>query len=960
MRIRTLLALAFALVAFAVAIVGAFAARELTSRHLKARIGTETADLAGQVRNLIDRSMYSRWRDVRILAAAARTTASTSAARREWVDIMRQTFPAYAWVGFADSDGIVSAATDRMLEGASVAARPWFKAGLNGPYVGDLHEATLLSNKLPEQPYGEPWRFVDLAAPVLDREGHVAGVVAAHLSWAWARGLTRSVLDPVIARSPGTDVLVLNERGSVMLGPPDLQGKDIPDVSKVWRAARTGDTYALETWPNDKTYVVGASRTVGMGDYPGLGWTVLVRQSTELAFAPASDVARDFITGGVILAGVAAMLGWVMALQIVRPLVALARAATTLGRSPAESEIPTIRGPVEVRLLSLALRDMLQDITERDRRLAEVNQDLERRVAARTQDLEALRDAAEAANMAKSRFLAGMSHELRTPLNGILGYAQLLEVEGELTAMQSARVKAMLVAGKHLLEMINRVLDLSEVESEHSVLHTSQVSIRPLVEDCLDLLRPEVKAKGLALDVSMQPGTPPMLTTDPTRLRQVLLNLLGNAVKFTSRGSIEVRILVATNGHLRIEVADTGPGIPEAQLGRLFQDFERLGADGSAIEGAGLGLALSARLAALLDGRLQYQDNPSGGSVFCLELPLVAGSQSALSELGTIETASSQGAPTRPYQILVADDVAMNREIATAFLERDGHAVVCVEDGAEAVEAVRTGTFDLVLMDVSMHGMDGLEATRRIRGLEGAGGQIPIVALTAQAFTDQVRECRASGMNDHLAKPFTAEGLRAIIQRTLTRTQKPAHGLPTPSLILPSPSDLSHPRTTGHVAASQFSDQAHPAPLHSSLGPQTGDLGPALDAKAAAEPPIFDRAVFESTAAYLDPATLASYLTIVTERSQALLLELPISGELLHGRADLADAAHTLAGSAGLFGLTRVTALARDFERALNANAPEALALAQRLGEALKCSIPLMPDLFHIAGTTFEPARTDN
>jgi signal transduction histidine kinase/DNA-binding response OmpR family regulator len=368
------------------------------------------------------------------------------------------------------------------------------------------------------------------------------------------------------------------------------------------------------------------------------------------------------------------------------------------------------------------------------------------------------RDVAEHANRAKSRFLAGMSHELRTPLTGILGYTRLLRVEGGLNATQAGRVDAMLGAGKHLLEMITHVLDLSEIESGHVELQAAEIDVPAAVAACLDLVRPTADAKGLMLNTAIASGTRNQLIVDPMRLRQVLLNLIGNAVKFTDQGSVELRLRPTIDGAaLRIEVVDTGPGISAEHCLRLFQDFERFD---TAVEGAGLGLALSARLTALMGGRLGHENNPGGGSVFWLELPL----NTIAASPPTMPSAADPGpSATAVLHVLVVDDVLMNREIASSFLRAAGHEVTCVDGGAAAVAAVVTTDFDVVLMDVRMPEMDGLEATRRIRALEGRRGHVPIVALTAQAFTEQVAECRKAGMDSHLSKPFDPESLLAAV-----------------------------------------------------------------------------------------------------------------------------------------------------------------------------------------------------
>ena len=521
---------------------------------------------------------------------------------------------------------------------------------------------------------------------------------------------------------------------------------------------------------------------------------------------------------------------------------------------------------------------------------------------------------AEQASRAKSRFLAGMSHELRTPLHGILGHAELLRLEGGLSVAQAVHVGAMLGAGRHLLEMINGVLDLSEIEAERVELRPAAVDLRGLATACLDLVRPAAEAKGLALTLEVAPGTPPGTVADPTRLRQVLLNLLGNAAKFTAKGAVGLR-LAAAGDWLRIEVADTGPGIPAERRDGLFHDFERLGAEDTAVEGAGLGLALSARLAALLGGRLGHRDNPGGGSVFWLELPLAAPAPAPVrGKPGLLDAAQAAPAAAAvcPLRVLVVDDVTMNRDIAGSFLRAASHEVACAEGGAEAVELAAASDFDVVLMDVRMPGMDGLEATRRIRALVGPRGRVPIVALTAQAFAEQVSECRKAGMDSHLAKPFTPDALRDAV------AQAAAAG--------PAQGDAGQPAAAagGKPAGAASPANAGPPPLPGS------------------ELPVLDPAAFGRIAASLSPQTLVSHLRTIAGRGEALLRALHAPGALAGTGADLAAAAHTLAGSAGMFGFERLADVARRFEHAVEAGAPDAQVLADGLAVAIEASLPEM------------------
>ena len=488
------------------------------------------------------------------------------------------------------------------------------------------------------------------------------------------------------------------------------------------------------------------------------------------------------------------------------------------------------------------------------------------------------RDQADAASRAKSRFLASMSHELRTPLNGILGYAHLIRAEGQLNPMQASRLETMLNAGQHLLELISGVLSLSEVEQHRVELQPVMVDLGKLAADSVDVVRPAAGKKELTLTVETAPRAPATAFVDPTRLRQILLNLLGNAVKFTASGAVTLRLCSAqvrsiqnslpVNGSnqadvLRLEVADTGSGIPKEKRPRLFQDFERLSADADAVEGAGLGLALSARLVTVMGGCIGYDDNDGGGSVFWVELPLLA------AETGP-ERADVTTSAASPYRVLIVDDVAMNRDVAAAFLQSACYDVTCLDNGAAAVAVAGCEYFDVILMDVRMPEMDGLEATRRIRTLPAPYGQVPVIALTAQAFAEQIAECRDAGMDAHLTKPFSPDALHASVAQAI---------------------EIGGRR------------------IKTSLAPAAAELG--------SDRPVIVDATFDMTSTCLSPEEVCSYLREVAERADTLQKRLarfdPAAPEC---DSDLAGLAHTLAGSAGLFGFDRLSSVAQRFEYA--------------------------------------------
>jgi two-component system sensor histidine kinase/response regulator len=531
-------------------------------------------------------------------------------------------------------------------------------------------------------------------------------------------------------------------------------------------------------------------------------------------------------------------------------------------------------------------------------------------LARMARDFAKAKNVAEEASRAKTRFLAGMSHELRTPLNGILGYAQLLHMDGGLTLPQATRIQAMMDAGNHLLEMITSVLDLSEIESGDAGLHAGPTDVVSVAEASLAIVRAAAQKKSLELRLHIAPEVPKRVTADTAKMRQVLLNLLGNAVKYTHQGSVELRVgIVAAiamppaftvgEPRLRFTVADTGPGIPAALRGRLFEDFERLGAATStATEGAGLGLSLSRRFATIMGGSLEHHENPDGGSIFVLEVPLV---DARAAEASTAHTKAKEPPKGSNARILVVDDVAMNRDIAAAFLTSAGYDVVCAPDGATGVDYASTSDFLAVLMDVRMPDMDGLEATRRIRALGNARGEVPVVALTAQVFTEQVATCRAAGMDTHVGKPFTLENLLGAITRVVAERQC---GLPVPMPDRPLM-------------------KAPPAPVL----------------------PVLDNLTLERTAALLNGSSMRNFLETLTTRAQDLRRTLGTRCPSTEMEESLAEAAHKISSSAGMFGFDRLAHVAKQFEEAIKANSPETQTLAEDLEGVLDASLTALQSI---------------
>jgi signal transduction histidine kinase/DNA-binding NarL/FixJ family response regulator len=610
-------------------------------------------------------------------------------------------------------------------------------------------------------------------------------------------------IDQVLSmRSPFEAYGMLLDRNGAILAMPEHASADWdlrPLLDASYQGAVTEDTFSdpeynlfvrgtaqdlvaamrAQTGGVLSTTLKGRDKLVSWARVEGTGWTFLMVADEDAVFAEVLALDKLFTSIGYLMAGgllvfYLGFLGYLytraraMSGDLAGPLASLDRMIRDIAAGAYFQTAP--------RFTVRELDDTGREIVAMGDRLGRANEEL----IANREELVRARDAAQAAARAKAEFLATMSHEIRTPMNAVIGMTGLL-LESPLNERQGEFARTIQRSGEHLLGLINDILDFSRIDAGRMTLEEREFSLEHEIQSVISLCGVPASAKRLPISLRMDPGLAPGYRGDATRLRQILVNLVGNAVKFTDSGGVRIEAEPAwerENTHtLSIRVIDTGGGIPSDRLEDLFSAFQQL--DGSSTRrhgGTGLGLAISRRLARLMGGDIRVRSTPGEGSTFVLEVPFrpldrapVIGGEARPSKLADSQP---EPPPTRSLRVLLVEDILENQILAQAVLEKQGHAVTVAGEGRQAMERLDGSlSFDVILMDIQMPVMDGIETTRTIRDLppdrlfpDGRPiASVPIIAFTADALPGDRERFLAAGMDEHLPKPLSVRRLKGLL-----------------------------------------------------------------------------------------------------------------------------------------------------------------------------------------------------
>ncbi|MDV2995330.1 MAG: Adaptive-response sensory-kinase SasA [Chroococcidiopsis sp. SAG 2025] len=638
--LRARLGLTICSIALVMAVIASITVSATASDRVKTNAGIALEQLAYQVSDKLDRGMFERYREIQNLTELDLLSNPNSprSQKRSLLDRLQSTYPTYSWIGLTDATGQVLVSTGKLLENLSVAQRPWFQNARTQAAVGDVHEAMLLAKLLPN-PANEPLRFIDISAPVTDSAGKLTGVLGAHLSWTWAKEIRDSLLQPLQNRSQ-VEVFIFSASGKVLLAPIELQDR-IPSLPNLQTLQQQGNGYALETWSDGDLYLTGFARSTGYRNYPGLGWTIIVRQQADLALAPVRALQRQIFTQDLTLGILFAIAGWFVMRRLTYPLLAIATAADRLRQGETNTDLPLITSSDEIGRLSRSLKhlvcalfeqqqqlnlsnEQLQiQLTERQRTAAEIQQlnaTLEQKVSDRTAQLQEINRELEA-------FAYSASHDLRAPLRTIRGFAQALQEDysDRLDDLGREYIQSITADAVQMDRLIAELLAYSQLTRTKITLQP--VALMTTIASARKQLETDLQEKQAEITVT----TPlPTVLAHSQTLTQAIANLLSNALKFIkpeSHPQVEIKyqlIRYHQQQWARLWIIDNGIGIASSDTERIFRIFERLHGIES-YPGTGIGLAIVRKSIERMGGCVGVESQLGQGSRFWIELPLYEG-----------------------------------------------------------------------------------------------------------------------------------------------------------------------------------------------------------------------------------------------------------------------------------------------------------------------------------------------